>query len=406
MLRILTATTLFPNGAKPAHGSFVAARLSHLAATRQVEATVLAPLPWLPPLLRHAGLGDVQSVPYTETFGEIPVIHPRYAVIPKIGMPLTPHTLYAAMRQVLRKLLAAGKRFDLIDAHYFYPDGVAAVRLAKAFGLPVVVTARGTDINLIPDYPVPRRMILRSAQDADAIIAVCAALKTKLVSLGVPENKITVLRNGVDLALFHPEGRDADRKTLGLHRRTLASVGHLIERKGHHHVIAALTRLPQTDLVIVGEGPERKKLESLVQTLGLGGRVRFLGVLDQPRLACIYRACDALVLASSREGWANVLLEAMACGTAVVASAVWGTPEVVAAPQAGVLMKTLDAAGVTEGVQRLFASPPRREETRHYAENFGWDATTQGQLCLFRSVLAAKAQQNLHPAKLAECPQP
>jgi glycosyltransferase involved in cell wall biosynthesis len=164
----------------------------------------------------------------------------------------------------------------------------------------------------------------------------------------------------------------------------------LIERKGHHHAIAALAHLSDTDLVIVGAGPERRALETLASRLNVNHRVRFLGVLDQNQLSRLYNAIDALVLASSREGWANVLLEAMACGTPVVASAVWGTPEVVAAPAAGVLMSSLDAAGVTGGVERLFAALPRRDETRRYSEGFGWEATTRGQLSLFREILRSR----------------
>jgi len=98
--------------------------------------------------------------------------------------------------------------------------------------------------------------------------------------------------------------------------------------------------------------------------------VRFAGAIEQDRLPQIYTAADALVLASSREGWANVLLEAMACGTPVVASAVWGTPEVVAVPEAGVLMPSLDAEGVRRALNGSFAALPRREDTRRYAEGF------------------------------------
>jgi teichuronic acid biosynthesis glycosyltransferase TuaC len=145
-----------------------------------------------------------------------------------------------------------------------------------------------------------------------------------------------------------------------LTRRTLGSVGLLIDRKGHHLAIQALRSLPDTDLLIIGDGPQRSALESLAKSQGVSDRVRFLGLLDQTRLAEVYRAIDALVLASSREGWANVLLEAMACGTPVVASAVWGTPEVVASPNAGVLMNSLDVPGVVNGVNKLFADYPNR----------------------------------------------
>src|SRR6185437_7749882 len=152
------------------------------------------------------------------------------------------------------------------------------------------------------------------------------------------------------------------RSALGLSRRTLASVGLLIDRKGHHHIIRALKDLPGNDLLIAGDGPDRRALERLAVEEGVADRVRFLGSVDQNRLREIYNAVDALVLASSREGWANVLLESMACGT----------PVVVARPEAGVLMPSLDPQGVAEGVRRLFAAYPDREATRRYAEGFNW----------------------------------
>lgn len=387
-LSILTTTTLFPNSVQRAHGVFVETRLRHLLASGEVSARVLAPIPWLPPMVRYSAYGPLQNIPQRVERGGITVEHPRYLVVPKFGMTLTPHTLYHAMRKRLVALLKAGHQFDLIDAHYFYPDGVAAVRLAREFGIPVTVTARGTDLNLIPEFPAPRKMILDAAAHASAMITVCQALKDTLVNMGVAPARVTVLRNGVDLDLFRPLDRAAARAKLGLTRRTLVSVGLLIDRKGHHHIIRALRDLPNTDLLIAGSGPDEAALKKLAQTEGVADRIRFLGSVDQNTLREIYNAADALVLASSREGWANVLLEAMACGTPVVASAVWGTPEVVAKPQAGVLMPTLDPKGVADGVNALFANYPDHAATRTYAEGFNWDATTQGQLNLFRSLLA------------------
>ncbi len=397
-LSLLTVTTLFPNPVQRAHGVFVETRLRKLIASGEAVSHVLAPIPWLPPFLRYGSYGALQSVASRAERNGLTIEHPRYLVLPKIGMTLTPHTLYLAMRKRLAALLREGKRFDLIDAHYFYPDGVAAVRLAREFNLPVTVTARGTDLNFIPEFSGPRKMILDAAAQADGMITVCQALKDTLVEMGVAPDRVTVLRNGVDLELFRPIDRTAARRALGLTRRTLASVGLLIDRKGHHHIIRALRQLPDVDLLIAGDGPDRRALERLAEGEGVEARVRFLGSVDQNQLREIYNAADTLVLASSREGWANVLLEAMACGTPVIASAVWGTPEVVAQPEAGVLMPSLDPAGVVEGVKRLFASYPDRAATRRYAESFNWDATTRGQLRLFREILGRRGQAGAGPA--------
>jgi glycosyltransferase involved in cell wall biosynthesis len=297
--------------------------------------------------------------------------------------------------------LQAESNFDHIDAHYFYPDGVAAALLGKALGKPVVITPRGTDVNLIPAYALPRRMIRWAAESAAHLIAVSRALKEALVALGIPEEKITVLRNGVDLAMFRPLDRISIRAKLGLEGPVLLSVGHLIERKGHDLVIRALLSLPQHKLLICGTGPERAALGGLAKDIGVENRVRFLGQIAHDRLAEIYGAADALVLASNREGWPNVLLEAMACGTPVIASNIWGNPEIVARREAGILMRERSAAGVAEAVRELFSDLPAREATRAYAEGFSWDETTRGQIKIFRSILGASA----HSSALAEARQ-
>ncbi|MGH7041631.1 MAG: glycosyltransferase, partial [Acetobacteraceae bacterium] len=222
---------------------------------------------------------------------------------------------------------------------------------------------------------------------AAALVAVSGALAEALIALGAPPAKVTVLRNGVDLALFRPPAdRATARAALGLSGPTLVSVGHLIERKGHDLVIEALAGLPGWSLLIVGEGPERARLEALAARPGLAGRVRLLGVRPHAELPTLYGAADALVLASSREGWANVLLESMACGTPVVASDIWGNPEVVGAPDAGLVVPRTVAA-IAQGVLALARTAPDRAATRAYAEGFGWEATTDGQLALFRRVI-------------------
>ena len=171
--------------------------------------------------------------------------------------------MYSAMKPVIRRILRDGPDIDLIDAHYFYPDGVAAVMLGRAFEIPVVITARGTDLNLIPDFAIPRRQILWAAGKAAGIITVCQALKDELVELGASAGKIIPLRNGVDLEMFQPLDHSKARRELGLSGSTLLSVGYLTHRKGHNIVISALPKLLNVSLLIVGNGEERQNLENL-----------------------------------------------------------------------------------------------------------------------------------------------
>ncbi len=389
--RLLTFSTLFPHAARPNHGIFVENRLRHLLASNQASSIVLAPVPWFPS--RSERFGDWArhaSAPATETRHGMAIRHPRFPVLPRLGMSIAPWLLYRAMVPEVGRLLAEGHRFDAIDAHYLYPDGVAATWLGRRFGLPVVMTARGTDINLIPRYRLPRRLIQGAIRDAAALIAVSAALKQALVELGAPPEKVTVLRNGVETDLFRPPAdRAADRAALGLRGRTLISVGGLIERKGHHRTIEAMRQLPGFELIIVGEGPERARLADLIETHRLGSRVRLFGAQPHRTLPALYGAADASVLASSREGWANVLLESMACGTPVVAADIWGNPEVVRTRPAGVIYQPNTPDGVAAGVRQLFDALPDRAATRAYAEPFSWDETTAGQLALFRRVIGS-----------------
>lgn len=386
-MKIVTFSTLFPNQVKPSHGIFVETRLRHLVASGLLEARVVAPVPWFPfSGARFGQYANFAQVPASETRFGLDVAHPRFALIPKIGMTVSPFLLAHSAKRTLGRMIDEGYDFDLIDAHYFYPDGVAAVQLGRYFNKPVVITARGSDISLIPRHRIPRKLIQWAAARADAIITVCSALKTELMQLGVDSAKITSLRNGVDLQRFQPGARAALRERLGLDGFTLLSVGHLVPVKGHELAIGALPLLPGVTLLLAGGGPEQGRLEALARELGVAGRVRFLGVVPQAELPRYYGAADALVLASSREGWANVLLESMACGTPVVASKVWGTPEVVACPAAGLLMEERSAQGVADAVNALRAHYPDRAATRSYAELFSWDDTTAGQIRVFNAI--------------------
>ncbi len=286
----------------------------------------------------------------------------------------------------------AADDFDVIDAHYFYPDGVAAVLLGWHFARPVVVTARGTDITLIPKHVVPRRLITWAAQRASFVVTVSSALQSSLERLGVDPGKISVLRNGVDLDTFRPLDREVERMRLGVNGRLLVSVGHLVERKGHDLIIRSLKWLGDCTLLIIGDGPERNRLEVLARATGVAQRVRFIEAVAQAELPRYYSAADALVLASSREGWANVLLEAMACGTPVIASRIDGSTEVVTSAAAGVLFAPRTAEALASAAAELLGSPPRRKDTRRYAEGFSWEDTTRGQLDLFQRILGSSGR--------------
>ncbi len=395
-MKVLVFSSLFPNARQPSHGIFVENRLRQLMAyAPDLDVRVVAPVPWFP--FDHPRFGTYAryaGVPATEQRHGIEVLHPRYPVIPKVGMRVAPWSMYRWTRATLRRVRQQGFDFDLIDAHYFYPDGVAAMHLAAEFDRPFVVTGRGTDLHTIArTFPAPRRMIQAVARSAAHLITVAQSLKDCLIDIEVPADHVSVLRNGVDLAFFRPaDDRAALRRELGMgERRVLLSVGNLIALKGHHLVIEALRELPDYELVIAGAGPEETLLRERAARYGLSDRVRLSGRLSQHDLRRHYQAADGLVLASEREGWANVLLEAMACGTPVVATPVGGSPEVVASPDGGRLSAGRSADAIAAAIEHLFARPPARAATRRYAEGFSWDDTSQAQLRIFERAIGRAA---------------
>ena len=388
-IRILLFSTLYPSSARPLHGIFVETRLRELLKSEQVEAQVVAPVPWFP--FKHERFGSYASMaatPRYEVRHGIVVHHPRYLLPPKVGQNIAPYVLAAGALPTIRRLQRAGFDFDLIDAHFLYPDGVAASIIARRLGKPLVCTARGSDINLYKTYARPRRLIQQTLQASSANIGVSADLVRQMIELGAPADKCHVIRNGVDLQRFAIVDQADARRQLRIDHAglLLLSVGNLVELKGHDLVIRMLEALPQARLVIVGSGPELSALRALAESIGLAGRVLFAGQQPNESMKTWFSAADALVLASSREGWPNVLLESMACGTPVVATRVNGTPEVVTSPSAGRLAESRDVPNLLDALRSLLAEHPPRVEVRRYAERFSWHESTLAQCRVFDAV--------------------
>lgn len=388
-IKTLLFSTLYPSEARPIHGIFVEARLRELLNIGRVETQVVAPVPWFP--FKNSRFGEyarMAATPRHEMRNGVVVHHPRYLLPPKIGQNVAPFLLAAGALPTVGRLIREGFDFDLIDAHFWYPDGVAASIIARVVGKPFVCTARGSDITLYRRFSWPKRLLQKSLQRSSANIGVCTDLVEQMIELGADRAKSLTIRNGVDLVRFSPLDPQAARRSLGLRAEDLVllSVGHLIERKGHHLAIELLQHQPDACLMVVGSGPLRGELEALAQRLGVAERVRFEGQQPNDRLQTYYSAADVLVLASSFEGWANVLLEAMACGTPVVATRVNGTPEVVTQAVAGRMADVRDVPHLLAALRDLLAHYPDRSAVRHYAEAFSWEETTRLQCELFQQI--------------------
>jgi len=389
-LRLLTFTSLYPSAARPRHGIFVEGRLRRLLARGGVETRVVAPVPWFPSSSEAFGeYGRIGATPHREVRFDIEVQHPRYLMLPRVGMSLQPGAMARAGLRAIEDFARTGYEFDLIDAHYLYPDGVAAAAIAGRVGRPFLLFARGSDVNVIGQMPGPRRRIVEAIERSSGVIAVSSALKSALIGMDVPADRITVLRNGVDTELFRPEDRTAARNELGLpvDVRIVASVGNLVPGKRNELVLEAAAGIDGLHIVVVGRGAESSRLARLARERAMSHRVHFLDEMPQERLRLVYSAADALVLASKREGWPNVLLESASCGTPVIAFNVGGVPEILTDPAAGTIVRgDHSAERLADAIRALLSRAPDPAAVRAAAVRFSWEPVLDAQLALYRRV--------------------
>ena len=385
-MRVLTITSLYPSAAQPTHAVFVENRLRRIVEFSGCSARVIAPVPWFPLSNKQFGTyGKFAATPRHEWRHGIEVSHPRYVVVPKM-MTLQPEAFYRSIAAEVARLRAGGYDFDLIDAHYVYPDGVAAARLGASLGKPVIVSARGSDLHQIAHMPGPRKQIQDAFQDMSHMITVSSALAVEAKALGFPTAITTVLRNGVDTDLFKPSPCEDWRAKAGPHSTLVASVGLLIPRKGHDLAIQAIATIPDAYLLIVGTGPDRQKLEDLAASLGVADRVEFTGAVPHEELPRVYSAADMLLLATYREGWPNVVLEAMACGAPVVATNIGAIPEIIVRDELGVVVPERTAGAIAAGICNIVANPRDRAHVRAHAVEHGWGEVVAAQTALYEHV--------------------
>ena len=334
MVKVLVFTSLYPNNIWPNHGVFIRERMTRCAQLSNCELEVVAPIPYCPPLKISRRWVYSQVVPQENIHG-VPVYHPRYLLVPKVGMLLHGMTMFMSLVPFVKKLKKKFP-FDLIDAHYVYPDGFAAVMMGAVFHCPVLVSARGSDINQFSEMAWIRKFLKFTLQKASGVIAVSQGLKDEIAKLGIDEKKVTVIANGIDEKRFFPKPQHAARANLGLSNETMIlSVARLVPEKGLDLLIQAFKVLcdqrrgTALRLVIIGDGTLQHELSAQIASLGLGEQVDIRGSVHQADLPDWYNAADVFCLASTREGCPNVLLEALACGTPVVGTDVPGIRDVI-----------------------------------------------------------------------------
>lgn len=376
MLRVLTLASLYPTVERPTFGLFVERETKELAAVDGVEVRVVSPVgvpPW--PLSLHPHYSERRALPRREALHGLEVHRPHFLSFPGPLGRQNGKAMARAVLPLLRKLRQSFP-FEVIDAEFFWPDGVAAMHLAEALDVPYSIKARGSDVHFWGRTKGVAGQILEAARHADGLLAVSGALKRDMAALGMPEERIRILYTGIDLDQFHPADRAAAKIALGVEGPLLLTAGALIPLKGQALAIDALEHLPDATLILAGEGPERSALERRAERFGK--RVRFLGGRPHGELAGLMAAADVLVHPSEREGLANVWLEALASGTPIVISDAGGAREVVDRPEAGRVVGR-DPRAIAEAVRAILANPPAQADARKAAERFSWEKNRREQ---------------------------
>lgn len=391
--RIVVYSSLFPNTAQPGAGLFIRERMFRIG--KRLPLVVVSPKPWFPGqgLIRLLRPHYRPMPAKREVQDGITVLFPRFLALPGLLRGLDSLFMALGSYLTLRRLKREG--YNLIDAHFAYPDGHAAVHLGRWLGLPVTVTLRGTEVPHGRN-PVLKPKLQEVFRQAHKVIAVSDSLRRLAVSLGLPPDKGIVVGNGVDTAKFQPVARDAARSRFGLPQdaKVLVTVGALVERKGFHRVIDCLPGLlehhPDLHYFLVGgaspEGDMEVELRAQVARLGLGQRVHFLGPIPPEDLKWPLSAADVFVLATRNEGWANVILEAMACGLPVVATDVGGNREVVAHEELGSIVPFGDQVALSQSLDEALARAWDRDAIRAYARENDWEGRVSTLVELFRRV--------------------
>ena len=379
-LKVLFLTQIFPTPVNPTKGVFIHQLVRGLM--DHCEVRVVSPQPWFPRLPRWRFLErwhGYSLIPSEYNIEGIPVLSPKYPFIPKLGdcyhsylllMGLVGH-LYA-----LRRLF----RFDVINAHWLYPDGVAAAWLARIMGVPLVLSGRGCDVNLFLSEKCKREPILQALRRAAQVTVVSEDLKAHLLGVGVDNERVTVIRNGVNKKIFFARASTECVDKLGLPKNCsrILFVGRLAEEeeKGFRYLIDAVQELvrvrKQITLYVVGDGPMQQTYEEVVKNQDLQRHIQFVGAQAHQDIPLWIGACDVLCLPSIREGCPNVILEALSCGRPVVASKVGDIPNLIRNGN-GLLVEPSNSHQLFEALAIALAREWDQDEICKSVRRLSWD---------------------------------
>lgn len=372
-MNILFLSLTFPDSISPERGTYNLELCSALA--RQHHVKVLAPRSWHEWFaIRRAGR-RYHPCDATQARG-LSVSFPVYWYVPRIKPQMLGQAIWLSIRSEVMRI-TEGFRPDAVISYWAYPDGDGGLAIARHFEIPSIVIAGGSDVLLLPNEPGRGPAVRRVLTQSRIVTTVSDGLRAATIALGVPDDKVRTIRQGVNPQLFQPGSKAQSRRLLGLHAdaKVLVWVGRMVPVKNLDLLVdamrIALEACPDIVLHLVGDGPSRTALKARVASEGLVDSIRFEGPIGHDRLPDWYRAADAVVLSSASEGLPNVLRESLACGTPFVATDVGDIREI-ARPEFARLVASGDAPAMAEAIGEILKPQYGHAARTHNPRD--WDA--------------------------------
>ena len=390
-MNILVFTNLFPNKNEPNHGIFVKNRIIQYHSYNH-SITVFVPVAYTPLLQKYKNSFYFKGLIHLDMTDNVRIIYFKYFHVPKIGMLIQPFSIflygYFAIKKHLKEI-----HFDVIDAHYLYPDGVAAAWLSKVFKLPLIQSARGSDINVFFNYRIPRSLILNALKISDKIITVSDELKNKLTRHGIDADKIHTIPNGIDHYKFYPDPKLYNKRLKRKQNvKRLLMVGHLKKQKGQDLLVKALRSLDERNLpyrivaYFIGHGPLESTIVKESEIKNCRNRMIYAGVVPNDELVKWYNRVDVLCLLSESEGSPNVILEALACGLPVLATDV-GDLKTIINEKIGVITPNRDVDTIVNALNEMLNQTWDRQFIANYSRQFDWTQVSKKTVTVLESAI-------------------
>jgi glycosyltransferase involved in cell wall biosynthesis len=391
--KVLVLSRNYPNTVMELLGLWVERLVRHCASF--CETKVVSPVPYVPPLRGFEGYyAQFRRIEPHRWADGVEIFHPRFLLGPGYVFHSTEAlTYYLGVRRLVDHIRRSFP-FDLIHAHFAFPDGVVAAQLGRRYGIPVIITEQAPWRPWMDNYPLVRRQALWAARQSVFQVAISRSVRDSIVHFTHQPSKVHVIPDGVDGGVFTPleKGENPDPNQI-------LYAGQIFDNKGIDLLLKSMQQLitwrPGVRLVLIGGNYYRSKqlqelrLRRMAHDLGLDNHVQFVGMKSLPELVRYMKESAVLVLASRSESFGSILVEALTCGTPVISTRCGG-PEEIVNDQVGILVPIEDVDNLTLAIKHVLThrNHYNSDYLRKYAlEKFSWEVIAHRTVNLYSDAL-------------------